>query len=184
MMQAENHAFHLSHQTRTTKEPDAAGQRNVSAEQGRDASWKHFRCEKVDTSISPAGADMRGMTSPWKWADTESQDRPPPESNGHRFSGQASHPVCGTSPSFTKVYHAFNYKGKHHIPQEWEHHSVQPEEEHASKNEILQNSEEKFRELFTFFRSVQEAWLLRQEEQKVTRRGDQHGEMKRRMHSK
>lgn len=124
------------------------------------------------------------MKSPWKWADTESQSRPPPESNGYRFSGQASHPVCGNSPSFTKVYHAFNYKGKHHIPQEWEYHSVQPEEEHASKSEILQNSEEKFRKLFTFFQECIRSLASKTEEQKVTRQGYQHDEMKRRMHSK
>lgn len=62
----------------------------------------------------------RGMKSPWQRADMESQDGPPSELNGHRFSGQASHPVCGTSLSLTKVYHAFNYKSK----------TTQPKNEH------------------------------------------------------
>lgn len=92
---------------------------------GRETSWKAFYMWEsgqgpVHTHLPSWCRHKRGMKSPWQRADTESQDGPPSELNGHRFSGQASHPVCGTSLSLTKVHHAFNYKGK----------TTQPKKEH------------------------------------------------------
>lgn len=50
--------------------------------------------------------------------------------------------------------------------QKWEHHSVESEEEHTSKNKIPQNSEEKFRKVFTFPAMHKKAWLVRQRSRK------------------
>lgn len=50
--------------------------------------------------------------------------------------------------------------------QKWEHHSVESEEEHTSKNKILQNSEEKFRKSFTFPAVYKKAWLVKQRSRK------------------
>lgn len=116
---------------------------------------KAFRDEKLDwdlqTSVSTAGAEG-------------SRERNHPTS-GQRVPGQAIHPICGTSPSLTKVHCALKLKGRHHLRQEWEH-SAETEEEHASKSEIPENSEEKFRKLSTFSGVYKKVQLLNQRSRK------------------
>lgn len=88
-----------------------------------------------------------------------------PQVGRKRVPGQAIHPICGTSPSLTKVHCALKLKGRHHLRQEWEH-SAETEEEHASKSEIPENSEEKFRKLSTFSGVYKKVQLLNQRSRK------------------
>ena len=64
------------------------------------------------------------------------------------------------------------------MPQ-WEHHSVDSEEEHTSKNEMPWNAEEKFRKMYTF-----SVVASKSQEQKVTRRHNLQDEMEKKMLSK
>lgn len=111
------------------------------------------------TTISRADADTGG-----EWSHQEVGE--------HRVPGWASRPVYTTSPSRTKAHRVLKFKVKHRIPQEWEPLSVESEEECASKNEMLQNLEEKFRKRFTFSGVYKNAWLLKERSRKSQERGN------------